>query len=241
MLKVLKINKMKKQFRYLSFLLLVMGFVSCEADDETDLPTENVEGYVHLRDRKISTLDQNEELKLSLFTNNGVQIQSITIEDEDGNVIATPTISGDTLATFNSSTLGDLSESIDVRVVSILSNGKIANDFAAIKVYDAVKLGGDNPTSFSIDSLASASTALSYDISTFRASVDKVDLFLKKNSKGTYMNTNHDLSTEEGTVVLNSTNYETLNLAVNDTLFYKFAASSGSVTKETEGNIIIKD
>lgn len=229
---------MKKQFKYLSILLLLfVGFVSCDTDDETELPTSDVEGYVYLQNRRISTLDQNADLQLKLFAKDGVQIQSISIEDADGNVIATPTITGDNMATFNSSVFGDLSGNMGVRVVSVLSNGKIANDYASITVYDAVELG-ENPTSVSLDSLAT--TKLSYEVTTFSAEVDNVDLFLKKNAAGTYMNTNLDLSTAQDSVLLGNTNYENLNLAVNDTLYYKFAATSGAVTKDAEGMIAIE-
>jgi len=83
------------------------------------------------------------------------------------------------------------------------------------------------------------SRTLDYEVSTFSANVDAVTLELKKNSDGTYSSSNVDLATEGGSVKISETNYTDLNLMVNDTLYYRFTGTSGSLTDEVIGQLAI--
>ncbi len=240
---------MKTYFKHISFcLFLALGFTSCEPDDNgyREDPTD-IGGYANLTNRSISRFDQNSELSIEYFTAEGVTVETVEIL-QGGEVAGTGTVSGES-ATFNSSLLGNfvftdddgvVSEtgSYPIRIRTTYSNGNVSEDPFTVRVGKAVSLDSDNPTTTTIDSLSNVN--LSYEVSTFSAGVDEVSLMLKKNADGTYIESGADLSTEEeGTVVLSETDYEELDLQVNDTLFYKFTATSGSLTDEVISTVVI--
>lgn len=235
---------MKKQFKFLSVLFLATALFSCEGDDETAIATEEVGAYSYLVNRNISIFDTDETLNIDLFTSNGVQVESIEIITAEGSPITTGTISGET-ATFSTSTLGDLEAilnsedegSISVRIVSQLSNGKELNDPATITVYDAIELDEDYPTA--VKFMDSTSTKLGYSIFTYAAPIDNVSLFWKKNADGTYADTGATLDTEEDQIDLADIDYDAYDLAINDTLYYKFVVESGTMSQELETEIAI--
>lgn len=241
---------MKTYFKHFSFcLLLAIGFASCESDDNgyREDPIE-IGGYAYLTDRSISRFDQNSDLSIEYFTAEGVTVETVEIL-QDGEVAGTGTVSGDTIATFNTSMLGEFSfpddddvvqetGSFPIRIRTTYSNGNVSEDPFTISVGKTLALDPDNKTATTLDSISNDS--LSYDFSTFSANVDDVTLMLKKNEDGTYMDSGVDLSTEEGgTVALSETNYEDLDLQVNDTLYYKFTATSGSLTDEVVSTLAI--
>ena len=235
---------MKQQLKYLSFCFLILGFASCD-DDEALIETRDVGANAVLVDRSITVLDQNEDITIDLFSNN-VNFETVTIQDPDGNELTTANISDGT-ATFSTSELGDFAfgenndeetGSFDFRIVSTLSNGEILNDPASISVDHAVSLE-DNPTETTLDSLSTVE--LGYAVSTFGATVDDVTLSVKKGSEETYQETSIDLSTEEGTVELSEIDMADLGIAleVNDTLYYQFTATSGTLSDSVESHVAI--
>ncbi|SKB78170.1 hypothetical protein SAMN05660776_2982 [Salegentibacter holothuriorum] len=238
---------MKKYLKPIGLsLIIAFGFASCDTDDgEIDNDLIDLGGYATLSDNSITRLDRNADLNIKLFTAEGVSVESVEIL-QDGSVIGEATVSGET-ATFNSSILGDFTftdedganqETGDypITIRSMYSNGNMTNDPFSIGVGKAISLG-DNPSTTTMDSLSSVE--LSYEVSTFSAGVDEVTLELKKNSDGTYADSDADLSTEEGTVELSETNYTDLNLGVNDTLYYRFTAMSGSLTDVVSSEVAI--
>lgn len=238
---------MKKYLKLASIsMLIAIGFASCEADDDgyRDDPTE-VGGYATLSDRSISRFDRNSDLSINFITSEGVSAESVEIV-QGGSVIGNATVSGET-ATFNTSILGDFTfpddDGVDqqtgsypLRIRTTYSNGEVSEDPFTVGVDKAISLG-DNATETTMDSLSSVT--LDYEASTFSASVDDVMLELKKNSDGTYSDSDVDLATDEGSVMLSETNYTDLNLEVNDTLYYRFTATSGSLTDVVSGQVAI--
>jgi hypothetical protein len=238
---------MNKYIKLMSLgLVLATGLTSCETDDDDirDAPRE-IGGYATLADRSITRFDRNEDLSITFFTADGVSAESVEIL-RGGEVLGTANVSGET-ATFNSSILGDYNfpdddgvahetGSFKIRIKTTYSNGKVSEDPFTISVGKVVHLG-ENPSETTMDSLSTRE--LEYEFSTFSADIDQVNLLLKKNDAGTYVDSGVDLSTEDGTVTLSETNYETLNLSVNDTLYYTFRAASGSLVDEEEAFIAI--
>lgn len=223
---------MKKYLNLSWCLLLALGISSCETDDDY-LETKDLGGYAYLTDRSISIFDTNANLNIDFFTAEGVTAESVEIL-QDGEVIGSGTVSGET-ATFNTSIFGDLEEdSYPIRIRTTYSNGKISEDPFTVSVGEAITLG-DNPSETNMDELDEVT--LAYDISTFAASVDNVSLLLKDEEDGDFVDSGVTLSTESGTVNLNETNYEDLNLAEGDVLYYKFVASSGSTTDEVQSTL----
>ncbi len=235
---------MKKQFKFLSVLFLATALFSCEGEDEAAIATEEVGAYAYLADRDISIFDISETLTIDLFSNNGVQVESVEVLTEEGSPIATATVSGEA-ATFSTSTLGDLEAilnsedegSIPVRIVSQLSNGKELNAPATISVHDAIEFDEDNPTN--VKFMDSTSSLLGYSTFTHAATIDNVSLFWKKNADGTYADTGAVLDTEEDAIDLADIDYDAYGLAINDTLYYKFVAESGTLSQSIEAAIAI--
>jgi hypothetical protein len=226
---------MKKYISLSWCLLLVLGLASCDTDDDY-LETKNIGGYASLVDSNISIFDTDENLSIEFFTAEGVTAESVEIL-QDGEVIGSGTVSGET-ATFNTSILGDLEvDSYPIRVRTTYSNGNVSEDSFSVSVDNAIALGDDNPTETNMDDLAD--TTLEYELSTFNASVDEVTLLLKKNEDGTYADSGVTLSSESGSVDLSETNYAELDFEEGDTLYYNFVASSGTMTDEAEGTLVI--
>lgn len=238
---------MKKYLKPIGLsLIIAFGFASCETDDDVfDNDLVDLGGYAQLTDQAISRIDRDSNLNIQFYTAEGVTPESVEII-QDGEVVGNATVSGET-ASFSSSILGDFTfpddDGVDqetgsygVKIRTTYSNGNVSEDPFTISVDKAISLG-DNPTSTTMDSLASVE--LEYEVSTFSADVDGVTLELKKNNDGTYANSDVDLSTEGGTVELSETNYTDLDLGVNDTLYYRFTALSGSLTDAVSSQVAI--
>lgn len=219
-------------------LLAALSLSSCDTEDGYLPDPTNIGGYSYLSQRTISPFDTNTDLNIKIFTDDGVTAESIDVL-EDGQVIGTAQVSGET-ATFNTSNLDSVAtgkESWSVRLRTTLSNGNVAEDPFTISVSDAVSVSGDNASEAILNSLDT--TSVTYETFTRSATIDGVDLMLKKNSDGTYMDSGADVSADGGTVVLGDTNYDQLNLQVHDTLYYKFVATSGDLSAEAESYIEI--
>ena len=239
---------MKKQIKYWGLsLFLAAGLTSCESDeaDYQEDATADIGGYARVTDRSISRFDRNSDLNINLFTAEGVTAETVEIV-QGGSVIGSANVSGET-ASFNTSILGDFTfpnaggvdqqtGSYPLRVRTTYSNGQTSEDPFTVNVGKVISLG-DNATETTMDSLSSVT--LDYEVSTFSADVDDVLLELKKNSDGTYTDSDVDLDTEDGSVMLSETNYTDLDLDVNDTLYYRFTATSGSLNDVTSGQVAI--
>jgi hypothetical protein len=226
---------MKQFLKYISFsLVLALGFTSCDADDENQLDdVRDVGGYAHLTTPRISQFDTNSDLSIDLFTASGVTVESVEII-KDGAVIGTATVSGET-ATFNSSILGALAAGTQsIRIRATLSNGNVAEQPFNITVVNSLSLHGDNPEEATLTGLDTIT--VNYNTYNLAATIDNVDLHLKNGSAGTYVDSGVDV---DGAVELGDTNYQELNLAVNDTLYYRFTATSGELNQSVEDYIVI--
>ena len=244
---------MRNNIKYWGLCLFIaVGLASCESEeDDLQERVSDLGGYALLTDRSLSRFDANEELNIDLITAEGVTAETVEIL-QDGEVVGTATVSGQS-ATFNSSILGNFTfpddDGVDqeegtypVRIRTTYSNGNVSEDPFTISVGKVVSLGNaadeyDNPSETTMDSLSSVT--LAYEVYSFSAPVDDVNLMLKKNEDGTYMPSGVELSTDGGYVELSETNYEELDLMVNDTLYYKFTATSGDMTDVVESSIAI--
>lgn len=241
---------MKKYIKFLSFSLIAAAILtSCSKDEDENGykpdPTY-IGGYANLTNRSISRFDRNSDLKIKLFTDDGVSVDNVEIL-KGGQPVGTATVSGET-ATFSSSILGDFNfkdedgvnhetGSYPIRIRTTYSNGNISEDPFTVKVGKAVELDSDNSTETTLDSLSTRT--LTYDISTFSANVDSANLQLKNGSDGTYADSEVDVTTDGGSISLGDTNYESLNLMKGDTLFYKFTTTSGNLIDTATSTIIV--
>lgn len=229
---------MKHYIKHISLcLLLAAGFTSCETDDETELrDVRDVGGYAHLTTPRISQFDTDSDLTVRLFTASGVSVETVEIVSDEGAVLGNATIDGDT-ATFSSSILGEIAEgTYPVVVRATLSNGNISERPFNITAVNSLSLSADNPEEATLAGLDT--TEVGYSIYNLEATVDDVDLHLKNGSEGNYMESGVD-DFEDDSVELGDTNYQTLNLSVNDTLYYRFTATSGTLSQAAESFIVI--
>ncbi len=226
---------MKHFLKYISFsLVLALGFTSCETDEFDTLDdVRDVGGYAHLANTRISQFDTDSDLRVDIFTASGVTAETVEII-QDGSVIGTANISGET-ATFSSSVLGDIAAgSYPVRIRATFSNGNVSERPFNITVVNSLSIHGDNPEESTLSGLDTLS--INYNTYNLAASIDNVDLHLKNGSEGTYVDSGVDV---DGAVELGDTNWQQLNLAANDTLYYRFTATSGSLTQSAEDYIVI--
>jgi len=236
---------MKKHFKSISLCILIaVGFSSCETDDNS-LPPTDLGGYAHLTDRTISLFDTNADLNLNLITKSGVTVDAVEIQ-QDGAVIANAVVSGET-ASFNSSTLGEFvflddddveqpTGSFPVFVSSTLSNGKTSGDPFTINVVDAISFD-EKPGS--VKFMDSTTTILSYETFTHSATIDDVILSWKKNKLGTYVESDLVLDVDGDEINLADMDYDAFGAGANDTIYYKFVATSGTLSQEIVAKIAI--
>lgn len=239
---------MKKHFKSISLCILIaVGFSSCETDDNSLDPT-NLGGYVHLKDRTISLFDTSADLKLNLITNAGVTVESIEILQDSlsGEFLGNAVVSGET-ASFNSAILGEFvfidedtvaqpTGSFSIFISSTLSNGKTTGDPATINVVDAISFD-EEPES--VKFMDSTTTILSYETFTHSAIIDDVTLFWKKNKLGTYAESDLVLDVDGEEFNLADIDYDAFDAKANDTIYYKFVATSGTLSQEIVAKIAI--
>lgn len=225
-------------------LVAAIGLISCETEDFDQLDdVRDLGGYAHLVDTRISQFDTNSDLDINLFTAEGVTVESVEVI-HDGAVIGTATVSGET-ATFNSSILGDFEsgDTFPIRLRATLSNGNIAEQPFTITVADSLTSSANNPEEAPLSELSD--TEVSFSTFTVGAAIDNREMHLRRGAQGTYMDAGVDEfnCTAAGacTVSLGDTNYEGLNLAVNDTLYYRFTAGSGELSQTAEDYIVVVD
>lgn len=238
-----KKNTMKKNIKYWGLsLILAAGLASCESDeaDYQKDATKNVGGYAFLTDQTISSFDKNEDLNIDLYTDSGVTVNAVDVI-QDGSSIASATV-GDENASFNASAFGDfaIDDEFDIMLESQLSNGNMAQDPFTVSVVSPISLDSDNPSELTLDSISNGA-AIDYSTYTLSAPIDTAELFLKKNSDGTYSNSGAEVSTEGGSIELADTNYQELNLMTNDTLYYEFTVMSGSLSESDSSYIVIQE
>lgn len=233
---------MKKYLKYISFCFLAgVGLSSCDSDDNgyREDPI-NLGGFTYLVDRSISNLDDNADLELRVFSNEGVEVESIEILQE-GSSIATANISGET-ATFNSAALGTLDPDADafsIRVRSQLSNGRTAEDPASISVGHAIQIDGVEQIRY-LDPTSSDETILGYSIDVHSAAIDDFMLEWKRGEEGTFAEeTNITLDPAGGEIDLAELDYDAYGLQPGDTLFYRFTATSGSLTDQVVTSTVV--
>lgn len=239
---------MKKYIKYLSFCILAgIGLSSCDADDNgyKEDPV-NLGGYAYLQDRSISVLDQNEQVSIELFTDDNVQVESVSIEDGDGQQISTATVSGD-VATFSTSELGEflfgddndeVTGSFPLTIVTTLSNGQVVRDPASINVGHAVSVSGVETIQFR-DPTSSDETVIDYSVFTHGAPIDTFTLEWKEGEEGTFVADTTDLNPAGGEIDLADLDYDAYGLQPGDTLFYRFTATSGDLSDQAVTSVVV--
>lgn len=235
---------MKQYFKFFSFCLMVtFGFTSCDTTDEESMDDRHRDlgGYAHLVNTRISQFDTDSDLTIDLFTANGVSVETVEII-QDGSTIGTATV-GEETATFNSSILGDIEtgNTFPIRIRATLSNGNIAEQPFTVRVVNSLSVSSNNPEEAALSELPDAE--VSFSTFTIGAPIDNVEMHLRRGSQGTYTDSGVSdfecTAAGQCTVTIGETNYESLNLAVNDTLYYRFTAASEELSQSAEDYIVI--
>lgn len=223
------------------FILPLCVLISCN-EDEGEIDYADLGANVILNTSSISNLDENHTMEFSIITANDVIVTDIAVTKGTNTVNAN--VSAET-ATFNSSLLGTLSgneeDGIDISAVSTLSNGKPYSKDFNIAITKALSLEKG------LDAIiydTAVEDTLIFEASTKSAVIDNISLEWKKGKEGTYAATTPlgtPLNVDGDTIIFTNftdTSYA-YNLAVKDTLYYRFIATSGTLTDSLETYIPI--
>ncbi|MBU2947549.1 hypothetical protein [Zobellia uliginosa] len=225
------------------YILPICVLFSCSEDDGA-ITNYDLGANVILSPSSLSNLDENHTMELSLLTADDVTVTGVKVTKGESTVDAT--ISGN-LATFNSSLLGTLNgeeqeeDGIDITTVTSLSNGlPYSKDFnVAITKALSLEKGLE-----AITYNSSVEDTLSFAASTKSAIIDNISLEWKNGEEGTYAPTTplgEALDVDGNEIIFANFTDESYgyNLAVKDTLYYRFIATSGSLTDTLETYIPI--
>ncbi|SFD41567.1 hypothetical protein [Algibacter lectus] len=223
------------------FILPICVLISCN-EDEGEIDYADLGANVILKTSSISNLDENHTMEFSIITADDVIVTDMAVTKGANTVNAN--VSAET-ATFNSSLLGTLigneEDGIDINVVSTLSNGNPYSKDFTVKITKALSLEKG------LDAIiydTAVEDTLIFEASTKSAVIDNISLEWKKGKEGTYAPTTplgSPLNVDGDTIIFTNftdTSYG-YNLAVKDTLYYRFIATSGTLTDSLETYIPI--
>ncbi|WP_158844940.1 hypothetical protein [Algibacter sp. L1A34] len=232
------------------FILPICVLFSCN-EDEGEISYADLGANIILNTSSISNLDENHTMEFSIITADDVTVTDMEV------VIGTTTVnaslSGDT-ATFNSSLFGTLNRfkvddpetsqdeskekisSVEANTISTLSNGKPYSKDFTVKINKALSLEKG------LDAIIYNTTVedtLIFEAATKSAIIDNISLEWKKGKEGTYAPTmplGSALNVDGDEIIFaNFTDASYgYNLAVKDTLYYRFIATSGTLTDSLE-------
>ena len=218
------------------FILPICVLISCN-EDEGEIDYADLGANIVLNTSSISNLDENHTMEFSIITADDVIVTDIAVTKGANTVNAN--VSAET-ATFNSSLLGTLSgneeDGIDISAVSTLSNGKPYSKDFNIAITKALSLEKG------LDAIiydTAVEDTLIFEASTKSAVIDNISLEWKKGKEGTYAPTmplGSPLNVNGDEIIFaNFTDASYgYNLAVKDTLYYRFIAASGTLTDSLE-------
>lgn len=219
------------------FLILPLCAILSCSEDEEGIGYGDLGANIILNTSSLTNLDENHTMEFSLITADDVSVTGMEVTK--GTNTSSATISGET-ATFNSSLLGTLNgneeDGIDISVVSTLSNGiPYSKDFT-VSVSKALSLekGLD-----AITYDTAVEDTLIFTASTKSAVIDNISLEWKSGKEGTYAPTTplgSPLNVDGDTIIFSNFTDASYgyNLAVKDTLYYRFIATSGTLTDSLE-------
>jgi hypothetical protein len=218
------------------FILPICVLISCN-EDEGEIDYADLGANIVLSTSSISNLDENHTMEFSIITADDVIVTDMVVTKGANTVNAN--VSAET-ATFNSSLLGTLTgneeDGIDINVVSTLSNGNPYSKDFNIAITKALSLEKG------LDAIiydTAVKDTLIFEASTKSAVIDNISLEWKKGKEGTYAPTTplgSPLNVNGDEIIFaNFTDASYgYNLAVKDTLYYRFIATSGTLTDSLE-------
>jgi len=232
------------------FILPICVLISCN-EDEGEIDYADLGANIVLNTSSISNLDENHTIEFSIITADDVTVTDMEVEI--GTTTVNASLSGDT-ATFNSSLFGTLNRfkvddpetsqdeskekisSVEANTISTLSNGNPYSKDFTVKITKALSLEKG------LDAIVyntAVEDTLIFEASTKSAIIDNISLEWKNGKEGTYapttplgsaLNVNGD-----EIIFTNFTNASYgYNLKVKDTLYYRFIATSGTLTDSLE-------
>jgi len=218
------------------FILPICVLMSC-SEDEGEISYADLGANIILNTSSLSNLDENHTMEFSILTADNVTVTDMLVTK--GASTANAAISNET-ATFNSSLLGTLigneKDGIDINVVSTLSNGNPYSKDFNVKITKALSL--EKGLDAIIYNTAVEDTLI-FEASTKSAIIDNISLEWKNGKEGTYAPTTplgSALNVDGDEIIF--TNFTDAsygyNLKVKDTLYYRFIATSGTLTDSLE-------
>ena len=236
---------MKKHIKFLKFILVGLLICSCSDDDDDGKPVEIATpgAFAYLETRTISVFDVDAALNVDLFTKNDLSFETLSVEN-NGTKVADVAIDGAT-GTFNSSSLlpfefGDDDKptgAFNLDFIYSLSDGaSFASKNQNLEVTKAISLSNEVNSYIINDTL---NTSIVYALNTKEATVDDVIVTYKVGSEGMEVTIDdRDFNVKKDSINFKDGAYRNYNLTVGDTLFYKFTATSGTLTDSVETSVV---
>lgn len=222
---------MKKYINHFLFLGLLLGVASCSEDTFDPRYYGNL-GQTVLKDNKISTLDANQDIILNpISLKAGVTVSKVEIYNTDKSTkLSDATMSG-SKTTFNTSVLGNLvaGKSHDLVLTTNFSDGTKVDTPYSLAIGDGITMTKEVSN---IRYLDTTKTTIKFETYKVYATVSKVELYTKKGAKGTYVLNNKVLKVDSDEIDLGKIDFT--NLAVNDTVYYKFKAIAATTNATSE-------
>ncbi|MEL0652937.1 hypothetical protein V6246_16060 [Algibacter sp. TI.3.09] len=237
------------------FILPICVLISCN-EDEGEIDYADLGANIVLNTSSISNLDENHTMEFSIITADDVTVTDMEVAI--GTTTVNASLSGDT-ATFNSSLFGTLNRfkvddpetsqdeskekisSVEANTISTLSNGNPYSKDFTVKITKALSLEKG------LDAIIYNTTVedtLIFKASTKSAIIDNISLEWKKGKEGIYAPTTplgSALNVNGDEIIFSNFTDASYgyNLTVKDTLYYRFIATSGTLTDSFETYIPI--
>jgi hypothetical protein len=229
------------------FVLIAVFFVSCQDDDDNTTfdPIVTSGTDLTLTTLSLTNLDEDHSMRIRVETDEINTVEKIEIFPEDGDTASGQATITEGEAIFSSSLLGSLKDksATYIRTLATLKDGTtVEKQQSTIAIDKSIYLTTEISAIKYEDSNDTANDTLIFETATESAVIDAISLEWKKGMNGTYVAANplgraFDITGDTIPFVNLDINTYTYGLQIKDTLYLKFAATSGSIEDVIETSI----
>jgi len=222
--------------------------VSCDSDD--DVPYTVGNSLALLEEDQISFFDINELItfnisELSASTAlTGLEVLIDDVKIADGTIVdeVTATISSSSLLPFEfEGADGEITNTgtFDLLVLSTEANGEVGRNELSLDVVKPLSFSNEI-NSVVYGDVTTENSEVGFETFTSGAVIDEVIVSWRKGIEGTYVeDTAKSFNVAGDFLDLNDLDYIDYGLAVNDTLYYQFTATSGVLVDTVETSVVL--
>lgn len=231
--------KMKKNInKFLCGCLIVLTTACSDTDNDVEIIVPDA--FVELVTTQISVFDTNTPISLNIIED-GSEVTSVQIMREQ-TVLGEASLS-DTNATFNSSIFSSVTTDSNKLPVGGLnfgikyqtSTGVEGLNSETINVVKAIRLTNEVP-SYQIQDTTTSS--IIYETFSEGATLEDLNVSFRIGNEGDSTEISDDFDVENGEIDLSEGDYLDYGVEVNDTLYYTFTVTSGSLSDSVETFVV---